>query len=45
MGSGRGNEREKSIGIWNCWMYGDNSRVDKYQVLDQVIEAIWLFVG
>ena len=45
MGSGRGNEREKSIGIWNYWMYGDNSRIDKSQVLDQVIGAIWLFVG
>ena len=35
--------REKSIGIWNYWVYGDNSCVDKSQVLDQVIGAIWLF--
>ena len=43
VGSGRGNEKEKSIGIWNYWVYGDNSCVDKSQVLDQVIGVIWLF--
>ena len=35
--------REKSIGIWNYWVYGGNSRIDQSQVLDQVIGAIWLF--
>ena len=34
MGSGRGIERE-SIGIWNYWVCGDNSCIDKSQVLDQ----------
>ena len=43
MGSGKGNEREKSIGSWNYWVYGDNSHIDNSQVLDQVIAAIWLF--
>ena len=43
VGSGRGNEREKSIGIWNYWVYGDNSHIDKSQVLDQAIGAIWVF--
>ena len=43
MGSGKGNEREKSIGSWNYWVYGDNSCTDKPQALDQVIAAIWLF--
>ena len=43
MGIGRGNEREKSIGIWNYWVYGDNSHTVKSQDLDQVIGAIWVF--
>ena len=37
--------REKSIGIWNYWVYGGNSRIDQSQVLDQVTGAIWLFEG
>ena len=32
--------REKSIGIWNYWVYGDNRHIDKSQVLDQAIGAI-----
>ena len=43
VGSGRGNEREKSIGIWNYCVYGDNSRIGKSQDLDQAIGAIWVF--
>ena len=37
--------REKSIGIWNYWVYGENSYVDKSQVLDQVIGDIWFLTG
>ena len=40
VGSGRGNEKEKSIGIWNYWVYGDNSCIDRSQVLDQAIRDI-----
>ena len=35
--------KEKSIGIWNYWVYGDNSHSDKSWALDQVIGVIWLF--
>ena len=28
------------IGIWSYWVYGDNSQMDKSQVLDQAIGAI-----
>ena len=37
--------RKRSVGIWNYWLYGDNSHIDKSQVLDQTIGAIWLFDG
>ena len=37
--------KEKSIGIWNYWVYGDNSHSDKSQALDQVIGVIWLSDG
>ena len=37
--------RERSIGFRNSWVYGDNSCIDKSQVLDQVIGAIWFFDG
>ena len=29
--------RKRSVGIWNYWLYGDNSHIDKSQVLDQAI--------
>ena len=45
MGTGRENERKKRIGIWNYWVYGDNSCIAKSQVLDQAMGAIWLFDG
>ena len=35
MGRGRGTERERSLGISNYWVGGDNSFIDKSQVLDQ----------
>ena len=35
--------REKNIGIWNYWVYGDNNHIDKSQVLDQVRGVIWFF--
>ena len=37
--------KEKSIGIWDYWVYGDNSHTDKSQVMDQAIGVIWLFEG
>ena len=37
--------REKNVVILNYWVYGDNSHIDKSQVLSQVIGAIWLFYG
>ena len=37
--------REKNGVIWNYWVYGDNSHIDKSQVLSQEIGAIWLFYG
>ena len=37
--------KEKSIGIWNYWVYGGNSHTDKSQVMDQAIGVIWLFEG
>ena len=37
--------REKRIGIWNYWAYGDNSCTDGSQVLGQVRRAVWLLDG
>ena len=35
-------ERERSTGVWNYWVYGDNSCIDESQVLDQVTGAVYL---
>ena len=37
--------RERSIGIWNYWVYEDNSCNDKSQVLDQAIGTIGFLTG